>query len=100
MSKANPEYVTVQEAVRRHYGSRAAVMKWVKAGAVRNYFDDETRRRMVCAEDCEARVEARHRREPAPVTEEEIIDRLAETIASKAPALSPEGRAKLAELLR
>ena len=100
MSKVNPEFVTVQEAVKRGYGSRAAVMKWVKASAVRNYFDNETRRRMVCAEDCEARVEARSLREPVPLTEQEIIDHLAETIAHKAPALSPEGRAKLAELLR
>ena len=100
MSKLNPEFVTVQEAVRRRYGSRAAVMKWVKADVVRNFFDDETHRRMVCAEDCEARVEARTRREPVPVTEDEIVARLAEAIVSKAPALSPEGRAKLAELLR
>ncbi|MDM8270360.1 hypothetical protein [Thermophilibacter provencensis] len=100
MSKFNPEFVTVQEAVKRGYGSRAALMKWVKANAVRNYLDDETRRRMVCAEDCEARVDARRLREPAPMTEDEILDRLAKSIASKAPALSAEGRAKLAELLR
>ena len=51
MSKQNPEFITVQEAVARGYGSRAALCKCIKNGQVRTYMDDAARRRYVCAED-------------------------------------------------
>lgn len=100
MSKQNPEFITVQEAVARGYGSRAALCKWIKNGQVRTYMDDAQRRRYVCAEDCEDRVAARQSRYVPPITEAEIVERLAKQIAAAAPALSDASKSELAALLR
>lgn len=100
MSQLNPEYITVQEAVSRGYGSRAALCKWIKNGQVRTYMDDAQRRRYVCAEDCEDRVAARQSRYVPPITEAEIVERLAKQIAAAAPALSDASKSELAALLR
>lgn len=100
MSKQNPEFITVQEAVARGYGSRAALCKWIKNGQVRTYMDDAQRRRYVCAEDCEDRVAARQSRYVPPITESEIVERLAKQIAAAAPALSDASKSELAALLR
>lgn len=91
---AKNQYVSVKDAVERGFGSRATIMRWVRDGSVKSF--RQGRLRMVCVEDCEALAASRER----VVTEEELVDRLARQIANAAPVLSPEGRERLAELLR
>ena len=88
------EYVSITEAVERGYGARSTIMRWVGRGVVRS-------RRggghyLVSVDDLERACASRDGADTTP----EAIAAMAREIASRAPVLSCEGRARLAELLR
>lgn len=90
----SPEFINVKTAIERGYGSRATLARWARKGDVRSYRQGSSL--MLSVVDLEA-VKASH---AAATTEETVVENLARQLANVAPALSPEGRAKLAELLR
>lgn len=88
------EYVSITEAVERGYGARSTITRWVGRGVVRS-------RRggghyLVSVDDLERACASRDGAD----TTSEAVEAMAREIASRAPELSREGRARLAELLR
>ena len=88
------DYISIRDAAAQGIASRSTIDRWIKSGSIRSFTSG--RLRMVSRADLDACVAAR---EPV-VNEAELVELLAKRIASAAPVLSPEGRAKLAELLR
>lgn len=94
MATDSTDYLSIKDAVAQGIASRSTIDRWIKSGAVRSFTSG--RLRMVARDDLEACVASR---EPA-LDEGTLVERLATQIANAAPVLSPEGKAKLAELLR
>lgn len=87
-------YIPIREAVERGYGVRSTITRWAGRGVVRARRDGQ--RCLVSVHDLEQACARRDGSETAP----EAIEAMAREIASRAPELSREGRARLAELLR
>ncbi|WP_270405172.1 hypothetical protein [Candidatus Collinsella stercoripullorum] len=87
-------YITITEAVERGYGVRSTITRWAGRGVVRARRDG--RRFLISVDDLERARAGRDGAGTAP----DAVAALAREIAGRAPELSREGRARLAELLR